>query len=590
MGDQHVVRKSNDGLTVVLYRGEDMVLLAFDIEPKLRTRDFVGFGIDYQIGSSKETRHVYNFLTFKKLHEDADEELKKAGKDKKKQDAANKKAWDNKESMRSPIQRFRWIHVPSKPVDGIITYRVSALYWNGDKPPLPKATLEASIDIGSKTRGDFLNVGFTRGFATSQAYLRNFPDGASILPKRGGSELKFATEVHENKEYPWLGFEARRLMFDFLDECIKDKNVLVDAYAYDFADPEIVRRLEALKDRLRIVIDNSGKHGRSDSDETKAAKLLTSSAGKDNVQRHHFWSLQHNKVFIGKRKSANGSAKPFAVVTGSTNFSLRGLYIQSNNLLLFRDQDIAGWYADAFEAGFTDPKGFRKAGVSTKFFDKNSANGRYRFYFSPHQDPAFSMEPIAAAVKKANTVFYAIAFRGAETGPADVALDQLDPQKKMVMGVADKPGGSSTKTTVTMLGRAGVPLGPAALKSRLPEPFKSEWPGGSGVHMHHKFVICDFNGNEPVVFTGSSNLASGGENNNGDNLIEIRDPKVVIAYMVEAVSIFDHYDFRLRMKRAKTTPKSYDLAEPPQDSSPCWWETSFEPEHYNSRDRQLFAG
>lgn len=27
---EHVVRKSKDGLTLVVYRGEDMVLLAFD--------------------------------------------------------------------------------------------------------------------------------------------------------------------------------------------------------------------------------------------------------------------------------------------------------------------------------------------------------------------------------------------------------------------------------------------------------------------------------------------------------------------------------------------------------------------------------
>ena len=59
--------------------------------------------------------------------------------------------------------------------------------------------------------------------------------------------------------------------------------------------------------------------------------------------------------------------------------------------------------------------------------------------------------------------------------------------------------------------------------------------------MHHKFVVCDFNGAKPVVFTGSSNMAAGGEQGNGDNLIEIRDPKVVIAYAVQVVSIFDHY-------------------------------------------------
>ena len=83
--------------------------------------------------------------------------------------------------------------------------------------------------------------------------------------------------------------------------------------------------------------------------------------------------------------------------------------------------------------------------------------------------------------------------------------------------------------------------------------------GGGCIHMHHKFVVCDFNGSKPVVFTSSSNMAAGGEQGNGDNLIEIRDPKVVIAYAVQAVSIFDHYGFRNRMKTAKTKPAVREL-------------------------------
>ena len=145
------------------------------------------------------------------------------------------------------------------------------------------------------------------------------------------------------------------------------------------------------------------------------------------------------------------------------------------------------------------------------------------------------------------------------------------------MGGADKPGSGaprkgtkpaaapkeSSTTIVQLPGRGKIPLGPAVLKDNLPQPFRSEWPGGSGVRMHHKFVICDFNGKNPVVYTGSSNLASGGEEGNGDNLIEIRDPKVVVAYAVQAVSIFDHYGFRVRMKDAKDHPAAMDLAEPP---------------------------
>ena len=135
------------------------------------------------------------------------------------------------------------------------------------------------------------------------------------------------------------------------------------------------------------------------------------------------------------------------------------------------------------------------------------------------------MNPVAEAIEGASkSVFYAIAFRGAQTGPADKALDALDPKKMLVMGVANTAGKPKSQTLMVQLpGRGPIPFGPAALTKNLPEPFKAEWTGGGGIHMHHKFVICDFSVDNPVVFTGSSNLSAWGEEGNGDNLIEIRD-------------------------------------------------------------------
>ena len=586
-----VATQTSNGLKLVVYRGEDMALLALDADQSLRKPDFVGFGLEYKIGAAGSFTPVYNFLTFNKLRLQAEAFAKAHPKE--------KPDFSHLESLRSPIQRFRWIHVPSKPIDDLITYRASAMFWVGDnQAPVAKATVEATIDLHAETRPGFLNVGFTRGYASSQAYLRNFPDGQSILPKRGKSELAFNTKPFEadDKEFPWLGFEARRILLKFLDDCIADQSVSIDAFVYDFSDPEIVRRLVQLKKRLRILIDNSAKHGTSGSDETKAAKQLSASAGADNVKRHHFTSLQHNKIFIAKR-----AGKAFAVFTGSTNYSLRGLYIQANNGLLFADADIAGMYDDAFAAAF--PKGkekfktatFTGAPVAAKWFEKNVPGaGTYRFCFSPHKDAKTSMQPLADAIAAAKaSVFYAIAFRGAETGPADLALNKIDYKKLLVIGVADKPGKkkSTAKLTVVQLpGRGPQALPPGLLSGHLPEPFKTEWSGGSGVRLHHKFVICDFNQANSVVYTGSSNLAAGGEQHNGDNLIEIRDPKVVTAYAVEAVRVFDHYDFRNRMKQAKKKPAAFDLAEPPSGNAKPWWSPFFDdPANYQSRDRVLFA-
>jgi phosphatidylserine/phosphatidylglycerophosphate/cardiolipin synthase-like enzyme len=90
----------------------------------------------------------------------------------------------------------------------------------------------------------------------------------------------------------------------------------------------------------------------------------------------------------------------------------------------------------------------------------------------------------------------------------------------------------------------------AYLGQHVPPPFEREWSGGAGQVIHHKFVVVDFNDTDPVVFTGSSNLASGGEEDNGDNLLAIYDPSVAKAYAVEAIRLVDHYHFRAVMKEA----------------------------------------
>ncbi len=76
-----------------------------------------------------------------------------------------------------------------------------------------------------------------------------------------------------------------------------------------------------------------------------------------------------------------------------------------------------------------------------------------------------------------------------------------------------------------------------------------------GDEIHDKFVVCGLNGADPVVYCGSSNLATGGEAANGDNLLEIHDPDVATAFAMEALLLVDHYNFLDRYAAAKT-PKS----------------------------------
>jgi len=101
----------------------------------------------------------------------------------------------------------------------------------------------------------------------------------------------------------------------------------------------------------------------------------------------------------------------------------------------------------------------------------------------------------------------------------------------------------------------------AYLAENAAEPFKSEWSGNTtqlSQMVHQKFVLTDFNGARPTVFTGSSNMAQG---ENGDHLIRIEDRKIAIAYAIEALKLFDHFHFRVRAK-ATDAPTTLRLQKP----------------------------
>jgi hypothetical protein len=125
----------------------------------------------------------------------------------------------------------------------------------------------------------------------------------------------------------------------------------------------------------------------------------------------------------------------------------------------------------------------------------------------------------------------------------------------------------------------------AYLKAHVPQPFRSEWNGGMGQVIHHKFVVIDFNQANPVVYCGSSNLAQGGEQSNGDNLLEIRDPAIATQYAIEAIQLIDHYEFR---SVESTVTQAQPLLLQTAVSSGAWWQSAFDPNSIKNRERELF--
>jgi hypothetical protein len=106
-------------------------------------------------------------------------------------------------------------------------------------------------------------------------------------------------------------------------------------------------------------------------------------------------------------------------------------------------------------------------------------------------------------------------------------------------GISDNPDGIALYNVGSLEGVlvTGKPKDPI-----LPPPFDQVRGVGGGHQVHHKFVVCDVNG-QGVVFCGSSNLALGGEKVNGDNLLMIEDQDLATVFAIEALALIDHFNF-----------------------------------------------
>ena len=576
--DDYENQDSKNGFSIKLWRDERMCLLGFDIaEPE---PDLVGFAIECKDPGAAEFYPLLNRLAFSydTPVEDAVTGARKFS------------------SMNAPFQKFRWVHFPYEPQPGMYTYRATKMHMPQNDKIIPGTAIELQISLDPVTYNGFLDIGFTRNFASSQAYAEKYGNRTDIIPASADDGLSF--KKLPGDVYDWLGFEAYDLIFQFLKDVVEDPTVELDIFAYDLNEPDIVAQLEKIGPRLRAIIDDSTKtnkgistgHGTADSAESKAAQKLIDSAGEGHIKRTHFSNLQHNKVFIAKR-----DGRCFKVLTGSTNFSFRGIYIQANNVLVFSSPEVAELFGNVFEASFKDPSAFRASELASKWhLVLNEGYPPVHLCFSPHKSANLSLNPVRGAIDQASSsVLYAVAFLNQiKSGPTKEAFDRLMTKPVFSYGVVDSRGNLEIQKPDGSTGLVDF----AYLAKTAPEPFKGEWSGGKGINVHHKFVVTDFSLPSAKVFTGSSNLAPSGEEGNGDQLIMIEDRKIAIGYAIEALRIFDHLHFRSRMKDAlkekkkeKTTEKLTLIKPTAISNKKAWFEEYYVSNSQKERDRKLFS-
>lgn len=177
--------------TLKLHRGDGMVLLAMNWRNGRPPDEFAGFGIQYREPDGDRFYDLKNRLCF----------LTPEGKVDK----------SSKSMMLSPIQKFRWVHFPrNADLPGKFTYRVTPVFMNALDELSYGLSQEAAIELSRETFPGKLNVTFTRGFVSSQAFVEKYESAGPIsklLPPTASKGLTFGRPTSAG-----AAFTSRRTM------------------------------------------------------------------------------------------------------------------------------------------------------------------------------------------------------------------------------------------------------------------------------------------------------------------------------------------------------------------------------------------
>jgi hypothetical protein len=567
MAGEFQVRGKNAAAAFKLkvHRGDGMALLAMDWRSGQPPRDFVGFAIEYRVPGGARFLAVRNRIAFP--------------------GPAGEVNPNTLSSRLSPIQKFRWVHFPfDAEIPGAYTYMVTPVFMDEAQQLSYGVPQTVDIELRRETYPGALNVAYTRGFVSSQAFVDRYERHgpiSTLLPESSDDGLAFTpTHPKTSEALSWMGFEGRHAIYETLDRAIADTSATVYVVAYDLSEKGFVERLRQLGTRLRIIIDDDGKHGEPHSGETQAADILVASAGAANVKRQHMGKLQHNKMIV-----VDGNQVKTAI-GGSTNFSWRGFYVQSNNAMILTGAAPVQVFREAFE-DFWAEAGFGTS-RSANWRDLGIAGVDIKATFSPHAPANAQLKKIADDIDASkSSLLFSLAFLYQTPGVIRDAVTRVrDNDARFVYGISDKRVGGLDLQKPDGNPPAAFPT--ALLKGRTPAPFKAEPVGGGGNRMHHKFVVIDFDKPTARVYLGSYNFSKAADVTNGENLILARDRRIAVSYMVEALRMFDHYHFRIAQQEAKTAGTKLQLKLPPAAGADPWWLRDYT-DARRIKDRKMFG-
>lgn len=564
------IRRSRQGLAVRAIAGAHVVLLGIDL-PRADCTGLMGFGIHRTDHSEGEAYWLRGLKTFAETD-------------------PGFAAGSTYPTHEHPIQGFSWSDFSAKPGHRY-TYRVVA--WKG-VPSALKAFREVKVTVVTEAEADGAHdVFFNRGAAASQEYARRF-DPKPPLDQAAATDPRWA----------WLSRGANEAIHAFVARATGAGHAL-RVSAYEFRLPALAAALKAAADRgvdVQVLYDGNAnppdaKTGRvfprDDNRDTVAAAGLAGT--RERVTRDDVKSppISHHKFIVWLK-----AGKPQAVLTGSTNFSVGGVFGQSNVVHVVDHKAVAAAYLRCWTLIAANPP---HADLRAELSELNELPAGLppkgtRVLFSPQADGAALDWYAKLATEGQGAIFMTFAFGMGEPfkaayrdGRAALRYAMLD--KLLPAGVRkDKRPAAEAE----MLALRKKVENRFAVGNRLVTNTFDRWLAekltGLNQHVayvHTKFMLIDPLGPDPIVITGSANFSAASTTANDENMLLIRgDRRVADIYLGEYMRLWNHYAFR-----EWVASESGQAAEGFQhlDAQSTWWRQYFGGSA-RSRQRQYFAG
>jgi phosphatidylserine/phosphatidylglycerophosphate/cardiolipin synthase-like enzyme len=545
-------------LSVQAIAGTHVVLLGIDL-PQEKCPGLLGFAIRREDHTEGESYWLRGYKTFASVEPHPAEGISYS-------------------TRKHPIQGFTWSDFTAKPGYDY-TFEVVALRG---APANPTEAERVKVKVRTETEslpGSTHHVHFNRGAAASQEYTRLFGDKD---PEKAGQAA-----------FDWLSRGAAEAIARFIGRATGPGWGL-RVGAYEFTDLKVLQALKAAAARkadVKILY-----HARNDStkkENEKAIKKIGLSAicAKRDARG---LALSHNKIIV---LTKGGAAQ--AVLTGSTNFSVGGIYGHSNVVHICEDNNIAARYLWLWDtlAKNDDKKDVAPVLAGKTPLPVNPLKHGTSPVFSPRDDLSALQWYAREAKDAGGALFMTFAFGmhdffqdAYRNGKAPLRYALMEQMSGPTRTPAQRKANEAKIIALRRIEENKFAVG-AFLKTGAFNHWLAESLTGLNVHvkyLHTKYMLVDPLGANPLVVSGSANFSVASTEDNDENMLIIRgDARVADIYLGEFMRLYRHFAFRDWLSsRPKNKPNP---TVPFLDEKDQWWKEYFGTS-FASRQRRYFAG